>query len=128
MDSRHVFNHNQTELIPYIIVKIFPCLKRMKVACLTDDELSMVRPTDGPDSASGELEVQRFIQMKLESHFLTQNLSVLTRYVPAQNTNKPKNMWWLSILLVCLFGKGLRWATGLITPTPVSLVAIPVEF
>ena len=77
--------------------------------------------------------------MKLESHFLTQNLSlrdifyissgrVLTRYVPAQNTNKPKNMWWLSILLVCLFGKGLRWATGLITPTPVSLVAIPVEF
>ena len=54
--------------------------------------------------------------------------SVLTRYVPAQNTNKPKNMWWLSILLVCLFGKGLRWATGLITPTPVSLVAIPVEF
>ena len=48
MDSRHVFNHNQTELIPYIIVKIFPCLKRMKVACL-DDELSMVRPTDGPD-------------------------------------------------------------------------------
>ena len=66
--------------------------------------------------------------MKLESHFLTQNLSVLTRYVPAQNTNKPKNMWWLSILLVCLFGKGLRWATGLITPTPVSLVAIPEEF
>ena len=57
VDSRHVLNHNQTELIPYIIVKIFPCLKRMKVACLTDDELSMVRPTDGPDSASGELEV-----------------------------------------------------------------------
>ena len=54
-------NHSQNELIPYITVKIFPCLKRMKVesslSCLRDDQLSMVRPTDGPDSASGELEV-----------------------------------------------------------------------